>query len=449
MTGTTATRDFFAHDPWRPVPVPTIVTAVPVDTSIAPPSLALVTAEVEPCPADAPIPGTVPAHDFDAWRPLQAVPGPAPVMPAPPRDLDREAIAAQFATVARSRGKLDRARAYAGRLGTHAAEIRTKLAAAAERQVAAAIGTIEPDPAEVGPLRGEAVEVDRQHRQALVILADVEAEHIRHEADLAALCGSDGAARAKLAEAHAARTLAQTAADAAKALLDRATAHAEAVNGKLTAARADEARHDADATARLRAALADGDTPPAVAEPFTRSSPGLEDDLRAARATVDTLTAEHTARVAILEKARLAVLAAVDGVMVVDAEAAARELQAADSRALALRVRLHTFVQRTASDYVQPQPGPLRKLPNGLFERDPGPLLSPARPMRSTPAIGHVIASGPLPPHQGPFSANWANEGAAWDAYAAALVTDPQAEPAFAEEVAVPSAPSIPAPRVA
>ena len=48
------------------------------------------------------------------------------------------------------------------------------------------------------------------------------------------------------------RTLAQLAADDAKAILDRATAHAEAVSPKLADARETEHRHDADATARLR-----------------------------------------------------------------------------------------------------------------------------------------------------------------------------------------------------
>ena len=323
-----------------------------------------------------PIPGTVPNTIYDPWAPFQLLPAPASA--APPRtpdagggygSLDAALTAAQLAIVAR--GKLDRARAYAGRLGAHAGEIRSKLAAAADHQVAAAIGRAESDPADVGPLRGELIEIDRQHRQALEALADIEAEHVRHEADLTALTGSDGTARAKLVEAHAARSVAQTAVDAAKAILDRAKAHAEAVDGKLADARAVEARYDADATARLRAALADGNDLPAVAEAFTRTSPALEDDLRAATATVDLLKADHALKLDALAVAHRAVLAAVDGVLVVDAEAVARELQAADSRALALRTRLHCYTKRTAGDYIRPTPKPHIVHPNGMAEPHP------------------------------------------------------------------------------
>ena len=432
MTGTTATRDFLASN----------------DTSVAPPSLKLPISLVEVRSADGPIPGTVPATSYDAHRPLQALPNPEPAGLTPPRDLNHDAIAAQFATVARSRAKVDRARAYANRLGAHAAEIRTKLAAAAERQVAAAIGRAEPDPAEVGPLRGEAVEVDRQHRQALAILADVEAEHARHEADLAALCGSDGTARAKLAEAHATRAEAQTAVNNAKAILDRATAHVAAVRDKLTAARADEARHDAEAAARLRAALAHGDAAPVAAEPLVRASGALEDDLRAATAAMDALQIEHGSTLNALAAAHRIVLAAVDRVLMVDAEAVARELQAVDSRAMALRVRLHTYSNRRAGDWTPPKTSPAKMMPGGWLAPDPANgALAPL--VQSTSTIGHALASGPLPPHQGVFARNWTDEGEAWTAYAAALNADPQAEPTFSEEAAVPPAPPIPAPRVA
>ena len=428
---------------------------VPPDTSAVPPSLtlhALQTTDVRQ--ADAPLPGTVPRTTYDPWRPLQHVSAPAPVAPARRPDngdghgsLDVNLIAAQLATVARTRAKLDRARAYAGRLAAHAAEIRTKLAAASDHQVATAIGKASSDPADVGPLRGELVTVDRQHRQALDALADIETEHARHEADLAALTGSDGAARARLAEAHAARSLAQTAADDASALLARAVGHAEAVSRKLITARADEARHDADASARLRTALADGGALPTTAEPFVRTAPALEDDLRAATATVDALKGEHAGELEALASAHRAVLAAVDGVMAVDAEAAARELRAADSRALALRVRLHTFVRRPAGDYVRPTPKPNVVLPNGMVEPHPDTVRATYMPppsIRSTAVIGEVIASAPPPPHQGPYEQNWTTEASDWDAYATALAADPQAEPTFADQPPVAPAPPLP-----
>ena len=404
--------------------------------------------------ADAPLPGKVPNTTYDPWRPLQHLPGPAPAAPARTFErgdgigsLDADLTVAQFATVARSRAKLDRAWAYAGRLAAHAAEIRAKLATASEHQIAAAIGKAEVDPADVGPLRGELVTVDRQHRQTLDALADIETEHARHEADLAALTGPDGAARARLAEAHAARALAQTAADDASALLARATAHAKGVETRLAEARATEARHDADATARLRAALADGDAVPTTVEAALRISPALEDDLRAATAAVDALKAEHAGKLDALASAHRTVLAAVDGVMAVEAEAAARELQASDARALALRVRLHTFVRRPAGDYVRPTPKPNVVLPNGMVEPHPDTVRATYMPppsIRSTPVIGEVIASAPPPPHQGPYEQNWTAEAGAWDAYAAALAADPHAVPVFADQPAV--APARPLP---
>lgn len=97
--------------------------------------------------------------------------------------------ASQLAIVSRSADRVARARSYAHRLGVHAEEIRTKLDA-----LAGGDGS--------GPLRGELVELDRQHRQATAALAAVEVEHARHAADLAALHGSDGAARVTLADAH-------------------------------------------------------------------------------------------------------------------------------------------------------------------------------------------------------------------------------------------------------
>lgn len=436
-----------AHNPWHGVDA--IRAIVPGSIAeVVKPSFPLAALAAPPAPA--PLPGTVPATVDDPWRPLQHLPAsqsgvsPRPlVAPEGHGSLDAALTAAQLATVARSRAKLDRARSYAGRLGTHAAEIRAKLAASSDRQAAAAIGRAEPDAADAGPLRGELIEVERQHRQALDALAGIEAEHARHEADLAALTGSDGAARAKLAEAHQARAEAQSAADAAKSLLDRASAHAEAVLGRLELARSDEARHDAEAAARLRAALADGDVAPSAAEPFARTSGALEDDLRAATAAVDALKAEHAAKAEALTLAHRAVLAAVDGVLAVDAEAAARELEAADARALALRVRLHCFVKRTAGAYVRPEPKPMKLNPGGWYEQD-AITMQPASLIRSTPVVDRVIGSAPQPPHQGPHERNWTVESASWDAYAAALAADPQAEPAFADRPPSPPAPPLP-----
>ena len=434
--------------------MPHTTSARPPLASDAPPSLPLPAVLVVEHVAVAPVPGTVPATPYDPWRALQHFPAPAPVSPTRAPDspegrgaLDADLTAAQFATVATSRAKLDRARAYAGRLGSHAADIRAKLAAASERGVAAAIGTSKADPADAGQLRGELVTVDRQHRQAVAALAEIEAEHARHEADFAALTGSDGAARASLAEAHAARTLAQTAADAAKGILARATAHAGTVRGKLAAARADEARHDAEATARLRAALADGDAPSAAAEPLARISGALEDDLRAATAAVDALTAEHAGKVAALALAHRTVLAAVDGVLVVDAEQVARELHATDERALALRTRLHCFTRRTRGDYVAPESKPPVLKPGGWYEPHPDTaraLLMPPPTIHSTDVINAVVASAPPPPGQGVQAGNWTAETDAWSAYASALAADPQAEPAFAARPISPPAPPLP-----
>ncbi len=408
---------------------------------------------VVPVHALGPIPGTVPAIPYEPHRPFQHLPGPSVVAfrsaapSGPGIGLDAAHAAGQLVTVAHSKARLDRARSYADRLGSHLAEVHAKLTAAAEHQVGAAIGTAEPDPSDVGSLRGEAVDVDRQHRQALTILADVEAEHARHEADLAILFGSDGAARGKLGEAHAARALVRTAAADAGAILDRAKAHAEAVDGKLLAAQAEEARHDADATARLHAALRDGDAPPRAAEPFARNSPSLEDDLRTARATIDKLATEHAARIADLTAADLVVKRAVDQVLCADADAVARELQATDARTLALRVRLHAYTKRIAGDYVPPKTAPNKTLPNGMVVPDPAhaqAALQAPRMVVQTAIVGSVLASAPPPPHQGVFAQNWIDEGDAWSAYAAALAADPQAESAFTKPAAVPPAPPTP-----
>ncbi len=341
-------------------------------------------------------------------------------------DLDADLTAAQFATVASSRAKLDRAQAYAGRLAAHAAEIRTKLAAASEHQVAAAIGKAEADPADVGPLRGELVTVDRQHRQALGALADIETEHARHEADLAALIRSDGAARAKLTEAHAARALAQTAAEDAKAVLDRAMTHAKGVEARLSDARAAEARHDADASARLRTALTDGDVLPTTAEPFLRTSHGLEDDLRAATAAVHALKAEHTGKAVVVAQAERQVRAAAEAVMLADADAMEREISALDARLSTLRSRLAGCpAQKPAAPVSSAPLSPAKLHPGGWYVRE-----TPAIPM-------HLLAGTPSRPTVMPTPSDLAS----WAAYAAALAEDPDAKPAFAEV-----APPLPAP---
>ncbi len=359
--------------------------------------------------------------------------------------LEADLAAAQIATVATSRAKLDRARAYAGRLGSHAAEVRAKLAAASERGVAAAIGTSEASSADAGPLRGELIAVDRQHRQAVAALADIQAEHARHEADLAALTGSDGAARASLAEAHAARALAQTTADAAKGILDRATAHAGTVRGKLAAARAEEARHDADATARLRAALADGDAPPAAAEPLSRVSGALEDDLRAATAAEPRIVEEHRAKLSTLAVAERQVRAAADAVLMSDADAMAREVEHLDARSKLLRDRIAAYAGRTAGDYVpEPWTPPKNILhPGGWFYPEPGKLAVPPQPrtVARTPTIMAVLPSR----NDGAFVPV---EVAAWSAYASDLARDPKAEPDFPVLSALDRTPALPDPSV-
>ena len=336
--------------------------------------------------------------------------------------------AAQLATVTRSRAKLDRAQAYAGCLAAHAAEIRTKLAAASEHQVAAAIGKAEADPADVGPLRGELVTVDRQHRQALDALADIETEHARHEADLAVLVGVDGAARKKLTEAHAIRALAQTAADDAKAVLDRAVGHADAVSRKLITARADEARHDADASARLRTALADGDALPTTAEPFLRTSSGIEDDLRAATAAVDALKVEHAGKAVVVAEAERQVRTAAETVMLADADAMEREIGALDARLSALRSRLAGCpAQKPVTPISSAPPSPAKLHPGGWYYRDP-----PALP-------AHILTGTAPKPVVMPTPADLAS----WAAYATALAEDPDAEPTFTEV-----APPLPVPAV-
>ncbi len=193
---------------------------------------------------------------------------------------------------------------------------------------------------------------------------------------------------------------------------------------------------------------ADGDALPAAAESFTRSSPALEDYLRTASAAVDALRAEHAGKVSTLTAAHRAVLGAADGVMTVEAEAIARELNAADARALALRVRLHCFANRRAADWVVPIAAPPKMMPGGWLAADPvADALSPV--VRQTAVIGQAIASAPVPQSGGPFSTNWTAENAAWSAYAAALAADPQAGAAFADGPAVPPSTPLPSSRAA
>ena len=67
---------------------------------------------------------------------------------------------------------------------------------------------------------------------------------------------------------------------------------------------------------------------------------------------------------------------------------------------------------------------------------------TPPTLIRSTAVIGQAIASGPVPPYQGPYSGNWTAETDAWSAYAAALAAEPQAEPDFVDRpVSPPSTP--------
>ena len=322
-------------------------------------------------------------------------------------------IAAQFAAASRSADRLARARSYAGRLGSHAAEIRARLDTAAGDDTA-------------GPLRGELVEVERQRGQAVAVLAEVEAEHARHGADLASLIGPEGEARTKLAEAHTARDLAQTGADAVKTILERATAHARAVDGRLTAARAAEARHDLDAADRLHAALREGIGAPATIEPMIRTSAALEDDARAANAAEARVASEHRIKLAALAEAERQVLAAADAVLLAEADAMAIEVQALNARAALLRGRLSAYAARTPGDHVAAPTAmaPAKLHPGGWYTRDPASIVAPPR-VRQTPVIAAAlsldVATAALAPA----------EVAAWNAYASALARHPQAEPDF------------------
>ncbi|RYC29314.1 hypothetical protein D3273_24705 [Lichenibacterium minor] len=324
--------------------------------------------------------------------------------------------AAQLATVSRSTDRAARARAYATRLGAHAAEIRAQLDAAAGGDAA-------------GPLRGELIEVDRQHRQAVEILTGVEAEHARHEADFRALHCSDGAARAKLADTHAARAAAVTASDATAAVLDRATAHAEAVERRLADARSAEARYDADATARLHAALRDGTEAPAATEAFSRTSPGLEDDARAARAAEARAAAEHRAKLTALAETERQVRGAADAVLLAEADSMAREVAALDARADLLRARLTTYAARTRGDHVQPEavrPDPTRN----AWSPPPPSLVTMATEPRvaSTPAIAAALVDRTFVKEAPRDTSGVAR---AWDSFAAALAINAEAETSF------------------
>ncbi len=341
-------------------------------------------------------------------------------------------IAAQLAAASRSADRLTRARTYANRLWAHAAEIRARLERAAGDDTA-------------GPLRGELVEVERQRGQAAAVLAEVEAEHARHGADLASFIGPEGEARDRLVEVQVRRDAARTAADAAKVILDRATTHAGTVERRLTAARADEARHDSDAADRLHTALRGGSEVPATAEPFTRISGALEDDLRAARAAEVRLASDHRMSLSALAVVERQVRAATDAVLMSDADAMAREVQHLDARSKLLRDRIAAYAGRTAGDYVPEPWTPPKNIqhPGGWFYPEPGKLTVPPQP-RTVARTSAILAVLPSRNDDASVPA----EVAAWNVYASALARDPKAEPDFPVLSALDRTPALPDPSV-
>lgn len=333
--------------------------------------------------------------------------------------------ASQLAAVSASAARLNRARAHVGRLDAHAAEIRARLDALAGGDGA-------------GPLRGEGMEVDRQRRQAAAALAGIEAEHTRHADDLAALYGSEGQARAALAEAHRARDAVKAEADAAKAVLERASDHARGVEARLAIAQAGEARHDAEAADRLHAALRDGLDTPTAAEPLTRLSPGLEDDLRAASAAQARAASDHRAKAAALAEAERRVRGAADAVMLAEADAMAREVAALDARTDLLRTRLTTYAARTKGDHVAPPEPPRVLNPGGWYES--AGLAQPAPRVASSPAIAAALVDRTYV-REAPR--DMLRETGAWDAFASALVHDAGSLPDFPPDSSPPLPPAV------
>lgn len=298
---------------------------------------------------------------------------------------------AQLDIVSRSKEALDRARVYEARLAAHQAELRARIDA--HRSLA----TLGEDPAtDLSALKTEADVVVAQLVIATAATADVEAEHARHEADLGAMYGSADVALQKLQQAHSHRRGALDAAQAAQAILDRATGHLEALHGHLENARCTEAERERGAVGRLHAALRDGSEAPSTAEPRNRTSLALEEDVRVGTAMVEKLRADYAATMSGVVLAEAAVAKAAMSVMTAEAERDARELLALRERGESLRSRLNAFVGHAPSSNgkstSQLYPTPARPIRPGSLEmiRDAPATIVLAN--NATPLIAQALA---------------------------------------------------------
>lgn len=223
--------------------------------------------------------------------------------------------------------------------------------------------------------------------------------------------------------------------DTAKAILDRATAHADTLAAKLDAARAIEHDHDKAAMARLHAALQSGDALAETTDPLRRSSAGLEEDLRTARLTIDRLDADHKARLADLGKADDGVNLAVEAVLAAEAEMVAQEVTALRARAAILtrQVRAyanHTPVRRGVRAAADLADKPARPITPGslLLVRDPAPV-APLR-TRQTPAVLQALQPVASVMFETPALA----EAEAWQVFERSLVQHADATADFASD---------------
>lgn len=335
-------------------------------------------------------------------------------------------LADQLDVLARSTEAVARARAFEQRLGQHVAEVKERLAAA-----------IQPGAphADRSGLRAELADAEKRYGMASDARRDLEVEHARHVADHAALIGADGAARAALAEKVEARNAALLDVESAKSLQRAAQVYADDIQRRLQAAEAREQAQDRSAVDRLQAAFQNGDTPDATGKSDRRKSPGLVEDLRTARLTVEKFGRDVADREAVLANAERDVAEAVDAVLFAEADAVARDLEATEARARMLRARLVAYSERQPSGYVQHTPvqAPAQQVPGGWFVRPSQPTAAVPK-VKQSPlmmkllggSIARLSSFDPMP-----AAVDWQPEAGAWSAYADALRHDPAAEATF------------------
>lgn len=271
---------------------------------------------------------------------------------------------AQLAVVANACAALDRAKAFEAQLGRHLAGLSDRIKSSEKNHSDAVIGTVKTDiMSDLPAHRAEAAAVAKQHRRAVKALAQVQAEHDRHAADLAAMFDTSAEARQRLAQAHEAHRGAVGTQKASKAVLARAVGYEEGLQAQLAAARAAERLHEEAEASKLHAALRAGSNV-IDAAPLKRQSASLEENVRIARLAVTHLEKDCGRVQAALASAENSLNLAVEAVMQAEAERVARELLALRARDAALSAQLRGYANH------QPQ-----------WRTGKGPAMSPARPM--------------------------------------------------------------------